>query len=99
MYKILFILFCAFLSLLEPQSAAATSSSDIALTEAGEAALSRAIPRPTYKKYRGNSRSKRKRLGPFRRWAAYRKAKRKRKAKATAPRKGVISVDPPTRNQ
>lgn len=95
MYKILFLLFCAFLSVLDPETSLA-SAPEISAVEA-EAALSSAIPRPSYKKYRGNSRSKRRRMGPFRRWKARRKAQRKRKAKVTAP-KGVITVDPPTRN-
>ncbi|TGE21272.1 hypothetical protein E5K00_13340 [Hymenobacter aquaticus] len=93
MYKILLILFCAFLTLLDPQTVLATSAE--AGTTSTELVEEAATPRPNYKPYRGNSRHKAKKLGVFRRWKLRRKAMRKRKHKALP----VIKVDKPTRNK
>ncbi|SHL65817.1 hypothetical protein SAMN02746009_03144 [Hymenobacter psychrotolerans DSM 18569] len=84
---------CVLIALLEPAAVqAAPEAEAIALTGTSE---STAIPRPNYKRYKGNSRSKKRKLGFFRRRAARRKAMRKQKQKAVAP-KGVIKVDAPT---
>lgn len=84
--------FCVLFLLLEIDPAqAADISSPAAATERAE---SRPVPRPSYKRYRGNSRTRSKRMGYFRRRALRRKAMRKKKA-APASRKGVISVDAP----
>lgn len=81
--------------LLEPETTLAAAGPEAALTEAATAETdATAIPRPNYKRYRGNSRSKKRRLGFFRRRAARRKAARKAKQRATAP-KGRIQVDAP----
>ncbi|GGG38853.1 hypothetical protein GCM10011378_13950 [Hymenobacter glacieicola] len=48
--------------------------------------------RPNYKAYRGNSRHKMKKLGPFRRWKLRLKAQRKRK------RNPSVKVGAPTRS-
>lgn len=84
---------CVLIALLEPLAVQATPEAEsIALVGATE---SSAIPRPNYKRYKGNSRSKKRKLGFFRRRAARRKAMRKQKQKVVAP-KGVIKVDTPT---
>ncbi|MCB2406456.1 hypothetical protein [Hymenobacter lucidus] len=93
MYKQLLVLLLAFLILLEPASAVAEPIISAATTEASVEA--RPIPRPNYKRYKG--RKKHRKPGFFKRWKARRNAKRKLQAKP-APRKGVITVDPPTRN-
>lgn len=59
------------------------------------AVAGRPIPRPNYKRYKG--RKKHRKPGFFKRLAARRKAQRK--AKAAPARRGVITVDTPTRNQ
>ncbi len=83
--------FCLLFSLPDAESARAETT-DVAAAATESLAYPK-VPRPSYKKYRGNSRSKKKRLGFFRRRAARRKAVRKKNA---APvRKGVISVDAP----
>jgi hypothetical protein len=93
MYKIILILFCAMLTLLGPQDMqAAPSDSSAGHTELAD---NSAMPRPSYKAYRGNSRHKAKKLGVFRRWALRRKAMRKRKRKAIPS----IRVEKPTRNK
>ncbi|MBO0360301.1 hypothetical protein J0X19_20240 [Hymenobacter sp. BT186] len=92
MYKIVVLFFLAFLLLLSPGATQADSISEAAIEAAGSSYPK--VPRPNYKKYRGNSRSKHKRLGFFRRRAARRRAMRKRK-NAVPVRKGVISVDEP----
>jgi hypothetical protein len=92
MYKLILLLLCAFLTLADPGSAVAAEAST-ATTEATVDA--KAIPRPNYKRYKG--RKKHRKPGFFKRWAARRKAKRK--VKVESSRKGVITVDPPTRNQ
>lgn len=94
MYKLLLSLLLILLTLVEPESALAEPEAAMFATEASVAeAASRPIPRPNYKRYKG--RKKHRKPGFFKRWAARRKAKRKQKA---APRKGVITVDTPTRN-
>ncbi|PJJ48319.1 hypothetical protein [Hymenobacter chitinivorans] len=93
MYKLLLLLLCAVLCLGEPGTAMAESEASVAITEGAVAA--RPIPRPNYKRYKG--RKKHRKPGLFRRWAARRKAKRK--VKTESSRRGVITVDPPTRNQ
>jgi hypothetical protein len=82
--------------LLEPEFTLAAASPEVARTEAAlsETDAVTVIPRPNYKRYRGNSRSRKRRLGFFRRRAARRKAMRKNKQKAAAP-KGRIQVDAP----
>ncbi|TGE12613.1 hypothetical protein [Hymenobacter elongatus] len=93
MYKLLLSLLLVILTLADPGPAFAEPEiSSAATTEASVEAGS--VPRPNYKRYKG--RKKHRKPGFFRRWAARRKAKRKMKA---APRKGVITVDPPTRNK
>ena len=98
MPKLLLILLLAFLMLVEPGQVAAESAS-VALAETALLLSPPKVPRPVYKRYKGNSRSKKKRLGVFRRWAAYRKAKRKNKGvptrKAAPAKRGVIKVDAP----
>ncbi|HLK97111.1 MAG TPA: hypothetical protein VK364_05030 [Hymenobacter sp.] len=93
MIRTVFLLLCALLILCEPEYAAAEPTAAAVDTHA-EATEASDIPRPNYKRYKGNSRSKKRRLGFFRRRAARRKAMRKRKQQATAPR-GVIKVDAP----
>ena len=93
MYKTLLILFCAFITLLNPQAGQAESSSSVA--ERTELLETVNTPRPNYKIYRGNSRHKAKKLGIFKRWSLRRKAMRKRKHKAVP----VIKVEKPTRNK
>ena len=92
MYKIILLFFCAIFFLLDVEPGQAKEASS-ATVEAESSAYPK-VPRPNYKRYRGNSRSRRKRLGFFRRRAARRKARRNHVAKP-APRKGVISVDEP----
>jgi hypothetical protein len=93
MYKIILILFCALLTLLDPQATQATPSDSSGARS--ELADNFVMPRPSYKAYRGNSRHKAKKLGVFRRWALRRKAMRKRKRKAIPS----IRVEKPTRNK
>jgi hypothetical protein len=92
MYKTVVLLFLAFLLLLSPEAVRSESISEAA-TEALSVSYPK-VPRPNYKKYRGNSRGKKKRLGYFRRRAARRRAMRKRQ-NAVPVRRGVISVDEP----
>ncbi|TGE21274.1 hypothetical protein E5K00_13350 [Hymenobacter aquaticus] len=92
MYKLFLLLLLIVLTLAEPGSAAAEPAAFVPATEATVDA--RPVPRPNYKRYKG--RKKHRKPGFFKRWAARRKAKRKQKV---APRKGVITVDPPTRTQ
>ncbi len=92
MYKIVLLFFCALFLLLDAELGQAKEATS--LTAEAESSAYPKVPRPNYKRYRGNSRSRRKRLGFFRRRAARRKALRKQKAKP-APRRGVISVDEP----
>jgi hypothetical protein len=80
MSKILLLFLCALMLLLEPVAAVAAPSEATA-TEAAAGVLSRIGHRPNYKKYRGNSRHKPRKLGAFRRWALWRKAKKKRASK------------------
>lgn len=84
---------CVLMALLEPETVQA--SADAATTTLAGTAESTVIPRPNYKRYKGNSRTKKHRMGYFRKRAARRKAMRKRRQKVTAP-KGVIRVDKPT---
>lgn len=96
MFRIVLLLLCAFMVLLEPETTLAAVGPEVALTEAAtETDATTAIPRPSYKRYRGNSRTRKRRLGFFRRRAARRKAMRANKQKARAP-KGRIKVDAPT---
>ncbi|WP_022825033.1 hypothetical protein [Hymenobacter norwichensis] len=92
MYKKIVLLLLAFLLFLSPEAAPAENISDAAIETISSSYPK--VPRPNYKRYRGNSRSKHKRLGFFRRRAARRRAMRKRK-NAVPVRKGVISVDEP----
>jgi hypothetical protein len=92
MYKIVLLFLCTLFMLFEPDAVQAEEAS-LTTTEA-ESSLYPKVPRPNYKRYRGNSRTKKKKFGYFRRRAARRKAMRKRRA-TPAPRKGVISVDEP----
>jgi len=93
MIRTVFLLLCALLMLCEPGYAAEPTATLVVDTHA-EATEATDIPRPNYKRYKGNSRSKKRRLGFFRRRAARRKAMRKSKQQATTPR-GVIRVDAP----
>jgi len=91
MHKIILLFFCLLLMLFEAEPVRAETINATAAET--ESLAYPKVPRPNYKKYRGNSRSRKKRLGFFRRRAARRKAARKKKA---APvRRGVISVDAP----
>jgi hypothetical protein len=92
MYKTIILLLLTFFLFSSPDAAPAGNISDAAI-EAMNSSYPK-VPRPNYKRYRGNSRSKHKRLGFFRRRAARRRAMRKRK-NAVPVRKGVISVDEP----
>jgi len=87
MVKLMFLLCCLLLAIWEPTAQAAPHA---ATAEMVMGQQTQRIHRPRYKRYRGNSRSKKKHLGPVRRWAARRKAKRK----ASSPR-GVIRVEAP----
>ena len=84
MSKILLLFLCALMLLLEPAAALASPAAETAATttEMVASISSRIGHRPNYKKYRGNSRHKPKKLGVFRRWKLYRKAKHKRAARA-----------------
>ncbi|GAA3938866.1 hypothetical protein [Hymenobacter algoricola] len=95
MTKFLLFLLCAFLMLGEPTAAQAESAEGTAaLTET--VAYPR-VPRPVYKRYRGNSRSKHRKPGMFRRMKLRRQAKLKRTApRAVRKPQGVIKVDAPT---
>jgi hypothetical protein len=97
MSRIILLLLCAFMVLLEPETVLAAAAPEAPLTESAVSATDAVtlIPRPNYKRYRGNSRSKKRRLGFFRRRAARRKAMRKGRQRAAAP-KGRIQVDAPT---
>jgi hypothetical protein len=96
MTKLILLLLCAVLVLLEPATALAESAgSTEALTET---VAYPKVPRPVYKRYRGNSRSKHRKPGVFKRMALRRKAKRKQAANyapAKSKAKGVIQVDAP----
>ena len=92
MYKLLVLLLCAFLTLADPGVAAATEASVATTAMTVDA---RPVPRPNYRRYKG--RKKHRKPGFFKRWAARRKAKRK--IQAAPARKGVITVDPRTRNK
>lgn len=96
MIRTVLLLLCALLVLGEPGYATAESRAETAAEAAPSAEPTdvAAIPRPNYKRYKGNSRTRKRRLGFFRRRAARRKAMRKRKQQGTAPR-GVIKVDAP----
>ncbi|GAA4016417.1 hypothetical protein GCM10022408_32350 [Hymenobacter fastidiosus] len=94
MTRLLLLLLCAFLVLVEPAAALADSAGrSETLTETLDYPR---IPRPVYKRYRGNSRSKHRKPGFFRRMKLRRQAKRKASINR-APRKaqGVIKVDTP----
>ncbi|RYU81023.1 hypothetical protein [Hymenobacter persicinus] len=93
MTKFILLLLCAFLVLVEPATALAESTGTAeALTET--LAYPR-VPRPVYKRYRGNSRSKHRKPGFFRRMKLRRQAKRKQATPVTRKAKGVIKVDAP----
>lgn len=93
MPRLLLLLLCALLAFPESTLAAPASApvADSELTLESTAG----IPRPRYKKYRGNSRRKYRR-NVFRRMAAKRQTK---KTNSTPRRRGVITVEPPVRNQ
>lgn len=100
MFKLLLLLLCGILTILEPETAlaatepAATEASAETATTLGTG--DQKVPRPNYKRYRGNSRRRRGPFAYFRRRAARRKARRKARHSAPAPRRrGVITVDPP----
>ena len=102
MRKLLLLLLCGLLTIVEPEMVLAASYTEPAATETpAEAATSlgsvdQKVPRPNYKRYRGNSRRRRGPFAYFRRRAARRKARRKARHSAPAPRRrGVITVDPP----
>ncbi|SHI39582.1 hypothetical protein SAMN02745146_0754 [Hymenobacter daecheongensis DSM 21074] len=96
MTKFILLLLCALLVLADPTAALAepAAAAPEALTET--LAYPR-VPRPVYKRYRGNSRNKHRKPGFFRRMKLRRQARRKQSMN-TAPRKrqGVIKVDAPT---
>lgn len=90
MPKLVFLLLLALLMVVSPDmSEAATPAASAEAATLGPPK----VHRPNYKRYRGNSRSKKRRRGLFKRWAARRKAKRQQKA--APPRRGVIRVDAP----
>ncbi|AYA37864.1 hypothetical protein D3Y59_12910 [Hymenobacter oligotrophus] len=97
MNKLLLLLLCLIFAFADPALALAEPSAPAA-TEAvlgpETVATPPRVPRPSYKRYKGNSRRKYRR-NIFRRWSAKRRAKQKAK---TAPRRGVITVEPPVRN-
>ena len=72
MFKTILLLFLAFLILVDPEMALATATETTASSEVTT------TPRPNYKRYRGNSRHRPRKLGPVRRWKLRRKAQRKR---------------------
>ncbi|QJX46654.1 hypothetical protein HMJ29_06760 [Hymenobacter taeanensis] len=82
MSKLLLLFLCALMLLLEPVAAVAAPR-EAATTEVAASPGSRIGHRPNYKKYRGNSRHRPKKLGVFRRYFLYRKAKKKRAARHT----------------
>ena len=95
MYKLILLLFFALLLVLDGPPAQGESTG--ALAAETETLAASGVPRPNYKRYRGNSRHKARRLGIFRRYSLRRKAQRKKRARVT-PRRGVISVDSPQGN-
>ncbi|UYZ58252.1 hypothetical protein [Hymenobacter latericus] len=98
MNKLFLLLLCLIFAFADPVLALAEPAAPAATTEAVlEAEIADApprVPRPSYKRYKGNSRRKYRR-NIFRRWSAKRRAKHKAR---TAPRRGVITVEPPVRN-
>ena len=92
MFKRLLVLLLVLVTLAEPLAAVAEPLISPTTTEASVDARP-PVPRPNYKRYKG--RKKHRKPGFFKRRKARRAAMRKRKA---VPRKGVISVDAPTRN-
>ncbi|WP_139925214.1 hypothetical protein [Hymenobacter sp. DG01] len=98
MFKTILLLFLAFLMFLEPEAARAEAESSPSVgTEMVESTpLFRRTykrGRPNYKRYRGNSRHKMKKLGPFRRWKLRLKAQKKRKQRTPS-----VQVGAPTRS-
>ena len=73
MFKTLFLLLLALLVFVDPEMALATATE----TTAAPSEMA-TTPRPNYKRYRGNSRHRARKLGPVRRWKLRRKAQRKR---------------------
>ncbi|SNR51088.1 MULTISPECIES: hypothetical protein [Hymenobacter] len=92
MSKTLLILFCFLLFLAEVPTAVAESGSTSA---PAETALNFRVPRPNFKKYRGNSRHKPHKLGPLKRWRLRRKAASKRRNRTTPS----IKVGTPVRTK
>ncbi|GAA4390715.1 hypothetical protein [Hymenobacter koreensis] len=95
MPKLLLLLLLAALAFLDPAAALAAPASSAATSTELALESTVGIPRPRYKKYRGNSRRKYRR-NIFRRAAAKRQAKQK--TQAAPRRRGVITVEPPVRN-
>ncbi|KUG05854.1 hypothetical protein [Solirubrum puertoriconensis] len=97
MNKLLLLFLCLIFAVADPALAMAEPAAPAAteaVLETEAVATPPRVPRPSYKRYRGNSRRKYRR-NIFRRWSAKRRAKQK--AKST-PRRGVITVEPPVRN-
>ncbi|UYZ62322.1 hypothetical protein [Hymenobacter weizhouensis] len=96
MFKILLLLLCGLLTLLDPEMTLADPAAAPEASTEADVIGDQKVPRPNYKRYRGNSRRRRGPFAYFRRRAARRKARRKARHSAPAPRrKGVITVDPP----
>lgn len=98
MFKTILLLILAFLLFLEPGPVRAEMGNRAAATTemtAISSVFKRSYKRgrPNYKKYRGNSRHKMKKLGPFRRWKLRRKAQHKRSQLAPS-----VKVGAPTRS-
>jgi|GEM_PF-2154422 len=94
MTKFILLLLCAFLVLIEPAPALAESGGS---AEAPTEMLAYPrVPRPVYKRYKGNSRSKHRKPGFFRRRKLRRQARRKQATNYKPGKaKGVIKVDAP----
>ncbi|KAA9333002.1 hypothetical protein F0P96_08435 [Hymenobacter busanensis] len=101
MPRLLLLLLGALLVLAEPALALAEAPADAAMatTEAVAAAPDEAtsIPRPRYKRYRGNSRRAYRR-NVLRRLGAKKTTKTKVKTKAAPRRRGTVTIDEPVRN-
>lgn len=87
------LIFMVFLLLL---AEAPVALADAAIgTTATTEAFGVPVPRPNFRKYRGNSRHKPHKLGVFKRWSLRRKAARKRKNRSTPS----IKVGAPVRTK
>lgn len=87
----LLLLLCGSLLVLAPSETALADTASSTSTAETELAADGSIPRPRYKRYRGNSRRSYRRN-------IFRRMRAKKARKKPAPRRGVITVEPPVRN-